>query len=137
MITASTPAVLRFDLSQLTPTEPSLNGVILEVSVEIFNAAGTNYKVFNPRIVGNSSPLSINGLHVYVGASTSTGMGTEDPNQGDLWSTMNAVAAPIAMPSPLPSGPMTQATPLVGTSLSIGVRTLGSDVMTSGFESIQ
>jgi hypothetical protein len=136
VITSSTPAVIRFNLSQLTPSNPALNGVILEVSIALFNSAGTNYKVFNPRIAGNSAPVSVSSLHVYVRAATGSGIGTEDPNQGDIWASLSAIAAPVALPGTLPSGPLTVAAPLINTSLSIGVRS-ASDVMTLGFQSIQ
>ncbi len=126
------PAVLRFNLSQLTPAVPSLNGVILEVSLQSYNLAQSNYKIFNPRIVGNSTPIIVSGIHAYVRPASGTGLGTEDINQGLQWSGLSTTASVAATPSPLPTGPMTTVKPFISSSLAVQAQS-SADVLTLGF----
>lgn len=128
----NTPAVIRYDLSQLAPNVPSLNGVILEVSIQSYNSAQTNYKVFNPRLAGNSSVVLISGIHAYVRAASDTGLGVEDINQGLTWSGASVTAAATPLPAPLPTGPMTAVKPLLTTTLGIQAQST-ADVLTLGF----
>jgi hypothetical protein len=136
LITSNQVSVMRFDLSQLTPAVPALNGAFLEISIQSYNALVNEYKIFNPRIVGNSAPVTVNGIHVYLRAATGSGLGTEDVNQGDLWSGVQATAAPVPLPSPLPTGPITAADPLVTISLGVPAQS-AADVITIGFVNIQ
>jgi hypothetical protein len=136
LITAKTPDVIRFDLSALTPPVASLNGAILELSIDLYNTDSTTYKVFNPRLAGNTAPVTISGIHVYVRTAGGTGLGTEDVNQGLQWTQLTLTSEAMPLPSPLPSGPMTLITPLVTTSLGIAVQS-SSDVITVGFGGIQ
>lgn len=132
---AGAPAVLRFNLSQLTPAVPALNGVIIEVSVQSYNLAQSNYKVFNPRLVGNSTPTIIGSIHAYVRPASGTGLGVEDVNQGLQWSGLTVTAPVVATPSPLPTGPMTTVKPFINTSLAIQAQS-SADVLTLGFSVI-
>jgi hypothetical protein len=135
LLTDANPAVIRFDLTQLTPPVPALNGAILELSVRSYNTAGNEYKVYDPRLVGNSATVTLQGLHVYVKQATDTGLGTEDVNQGDFWSGVQVTVAPNPLPSPLPTGPMS-IDPL--TTITLGITALStSDVITVGFASIK
>jgi hypothetical protein len=134
VITTKTPAVIRFDLSQVTPAVAGLNGT-LEISIASYNAAGTTYKIFNPRIFGNSNPISISGMHIYVRPATGTGLGTEDINQGTLWSQLALTAPVVASPSPLPTGPASTVSPLTSISLGVGQQST-ADVITIGFANI-
>jgi hypothetical protein len=136
LITASRPAVIRFDLSALTPAVPALAGAILEISIQSYNSAQTTYKIFNPRIAGNTAAVLISGIHVYVRPASGAGLGSEDVNQGLGWANLNATAAPVALPVTLPTGPLTTATPLVNTSIGVDVQAVGADVITLGFSSI-
>ena len=128
--------MIRFDLSQLTPAIPSLTGVVFEISIQAYNSALTTYKVFNPRLAGNSVPITVSGIHVYVRPATGSGLGTEDINQGDEWGGVNVVASPMALPSPMPSGPLNSITPLVNSSLGIAVQS-AADVIAIGFAEIK
>ncbi len=136
LITSNSRAVVRFNLSQLQPPIARLNGAILEVSVQSYNSAYTTYKIFDLRVVGASAPVTLDGVHVYVRPATGTGIGNEYVNQGNIWSSLVALVPVIAVPSPLPTGPMTSATPLVGTSLAIPIQS-ASDVITIGFKDIR
>ncbi len=136
LLTAATPAVLRFALSQLTPPIPALNGAYLEVSVRSYNTAQNEYRVYNPRIFGNSVPVHIEGIHAYVRPAAGTGLGTEDVIQGDQWSGVNATAGIFPMPGPLPAGPVTGAIPMATNALGIQSQS-SSDVITLGFAVIQ
>lgn len=136
LITSNTRAVVRFDLSQLAPNVPKLNGAVLELSIQSYNAAGTTYKIFDPRVVGASAAVTLTGMHVYVRPDTGSGIGNEYVNQGNLWSTLNAVVPSIALPAPLPTGPMTSIAPMVGTSLAIPIQS-AADVITVGFAEIR
>lgn len=135
VITSSSKAVVRFSLSQVTPAIPALNGAILEFSVQYYNAAHTTYKIFDPRIYGNSGPISLSGIHVYIRPAASSGLGQEFVNQGCIWSTFNRTVAATPGPATLPPGPVTSIAPLVSTSLAIPVQS-ASDVITVGFADI-
>jgi hypothetical protein len=136
LITSSQAAVIRFNLSALTPAVPQLAGAILEISIQSYNSLGTTYKVFNPRIIGGTAPVSVSGIHVYVRPAAGTGLGTEDVNQGVLWASLNAVANPYPMPTTLPTGPVTGAVPLASIPLGIAAQS-AADVITIGFSFIQ
>lgn len=136
LITSTGVAVLRFDLSKLTPKVAKLQGAILEISIRSYNTSNSEYKVFNPRLVGTTVPVTLNGLHVYVRAATGTGLGVEDVNQGDLWSALNVTASPVALPLPLPTGPITAAPQLTAISLGIQAQS-AADVLTIGFLDIK
>lgn len=136
LITAATPGVMRFNLSQLTPPIPALNNALLEVSVASYNSAFNKYKVFNPRVIGLTSPVRFTGLHVYVRPTSGTGLGIEDINQGTQWANINTMAQVFARPATLPTGPITGANPL--TSISLGVQSQSTaDSLTIGFAGIQ
>lgn len=136
LVTAGTPAVMRFDLSQLSPAVPALNGAILELSIQAYNELANEYKVFNPRIIGAKVPVTISGMHVYVRSTTLTGLGSEDVNQGVQWSGLSVIAPVVALPAPLPAGPISSALPLTTTSLAV-IATAPDDVITIGFAGIQ
>ncbi len=136
LITSATRAVIRFDLSQLAPSVPKLAGAILELSVQSYNSAGTTYKIFDPRIVGASSAVTVSGMHVYVRPATGSGIGNEYVNQGNIWSSLSAIVPALAVPAPLPTGPMASITPMVGTSLAIPIQS-SSDVITVGFADLR
>jgi hypothetical protein len=136
LLTSNAPTVIRFDLSQLTPNVPALNGAILEVSILAYNTAQNEYKVYNPRIIGNAAPVSVSSIHVYVRPATGSGLGSEDVNQGDLCAAVKTTAAIAALPNPLPVGPIKTAIPLVNFALGITAQS-AADVITIGFASIQ
>lgn len=134
-LTSNSVAVMRFDLSQMTPAIPALNGAILEISIKSYNSLNTTYKVFNPRLVGNTSAVTLTGLHVYVRPASGSGLGTEDIAQGLAWSQISSYAPIRALPSPLPAGPF--AVPAL-TGVSMGVASQSAaDVITIGFAQIQ
>ena len=133
---AGTPAVVRFNLSNMTPAIAALNGATLELSIALYNSLGTTYKIFNPRLVGSTAQVTLNGMHVYIRPASGSGLGTEDVDQGLSWSQLSMIAPVIAAPSPLPTGPMTTISPL--TSLSIGAAVQSAaDVITVGFAGVQ
>jgi len=136
LITSSGVAVMRYDLSRLTPPVASLKGAILEITIRSYNIANSEYKISNPRLIGTTVPVTLNGIHVYIRPSTGTGLGIEDVNQGDFWSALNVTAAPVALALPLPSGPMTAAPPLTAISLGIQAQS-AADMLTIGFADIQ
>lgn len=123
VITTNQSVVMRFDLSQLAPNVPALNGAFLEINIQAYNSALTTYKLSNPRIVGNTAPVSYAGLHVYIRAATGTGLGQEFINGGCRWSPLMG-SVQVASTSPL--------TPL---SLAIPVQSV-ADVITIGFVDI-
>lgn len=132
----ATPAVIRFQLSQLNPPVPALANAILEISIQSYNASFSEYKVFNPRIIGATGPVRVSGMHVYIRQSAQTGLGIEDVNQGDLWSGVNYNVPMSLVPSPLPNGPITSVSPIVAQALAIQALS-ASDVLTIGFANIQ
>lgn len=136
LLTAAQPAVMRFDLSQLSPPVAGLNGAILEISIRSYNTAMTTYKVYNPRIAGGSSAVRLTGLHVYVRAAAGSGLGVEDVSQGLEWSQISVMSSPIALPSPLPTGPMSTIPAVTNHILGIGSQS-AADVLTIGFAQIQ
>jgi mono/diheme cytochrome c family protein len=123
------PKVLRFPLSGFNI--PALSKAILEVELNMFNAS--EYRVARAKIMGNSSPVTVHGLHVFMRPSTASGIGLEDPNQGMGWVNIVATANTSTLPNNLPTGPLT-ATPLVTTAIGIAVQS-ASDVMTIGIDS--
>jgi hypothetical protein len=136
LLTANQPAVIRFDLSQLTPAVPALAGAILEISIRSYNIAMSTYKIYNPRIVGDSSPVRLTGLHIYVRPAAGSGLGTEDVAQGLEWSQITVQSMMTPIPIPLPAGPMSSVTPLTSRILGVGAQS-GADVITLGFAQIQ
>lgn len=136
LITASTPAVVRFDLSALSPTFSALNGATLEVSIAYYNSSHTTYKIYNPRLVGASSGVTLVNPHVYIRPAAGAGLGTEDLNQGLSWSQLSLSVPVVATPIPLPTGPMTSVPAL--TTISVGAAAQSAaDVITIGFAGIQ
>lgn len=136
LVTTNTTAVIRFDLTNLTPQVEALKGAILEISIQHYNAGLTQYKIFNPRLMGATAPVTLSGLHVYIRAASGTGLGMEDTNQGLLWSALHVTPMVVAIPSPLPTGPSTSIAPLTRTSLAAQVQST-EDVIAIGFASIQ
>jgi hypothetical protein len=136
LVTAAAPAVIRFDLSVLTPTVAALNGATLEVSIALYNSVGTTYKIYNPRLVGNSAAVTLSDIHVYIRPATGSGLGTEDLDQGLTWTETNYMVPITAAPSPLPTGPMTTVPALTTLSAGAAVQS-AADVITIGFAGIQ
>lgn len=136
LITSGQVAVIRFNLSQLSPPVPALNGAILELSIQSYNNLNTTFKVFNPRLAGNNAAVKLSGLHIYLRTTGSSGLGSEDLNTGDLWAGVVANLPIKALPSPLPAGPMTSIAPLSSTTLAIDPLS-ASDQITIGFADIQ
>lgn len=136
LLTSGNTAVIRFNLSQLAPAVPALSNAVLEFSIQAYNSANTTYKIFNPRIAGNTAPVSIHGIHVYIRPAAGSGLGSEFVNGGCVWSSLNAIAAVAGLPSPMPTGPMTSVIPMAGSSLAIPVQSV-ADVITVGFASVQ
>jgi mono/diheme cytochrome c family protein len=125
------PAVMRFPLSGLGI--PALSGALLEIEVNMFSAG--EYKVARAKIMGNTSAITVSGVHVYVRPATASGIGLEDPNQGLAWTMITASVAASTLPTRLPTTPLT-ATPFVTGSLGIAQQS-ASDVLTIGFDDIQ
>jgi hypothetical protein len=137
VITSGTaPAIVRFNLSALSPAVAALSGAILEISIQAYHSSSTTYKVFNPRLVGAATAVTLSNIHVYVRPASGSGLGTEDVNQGLNWAGLTVTPAVIAAPSPLPAGPMTTVAPMTATSVGIGIQS-GADVITIGFAGIQ
>lgn len=140
LMSSATPALLRIPLSSLNPPVASLSKAILEVEVTLINP--TWYRFSKPKIAGNTAAVSVSGLHLYVrGPLVTTGLGTEDPNQGDTWnSILNVTAAIFALPATLPTTAL-GATPITTNSVydPIVTTTLTTtpDSVTVGFENIQ
>ncbi len=136
LITGNQVAVLRFALADLNPAVPALAGATLEISIHAFNSAQNEYKLFNPRLFGHSQSINISGLHVYVRPASGSGLGTEDVIQGNRWASVNAVADPVALPSQLPAGPMTNLPTLTRVVLGVAAQS-DADVITIGFAEIK
>ncbi|MGZ3721509.1 MAG: hypothetical protein ACXVA9_01180 [Bdellovibrionales bacterium] len=136
LVTATSPAVIRFDLSTMTPAVPALSNATLEVSIALYNSMGTTYKIYNPRLTGTSAAVTLAGVHVYIRPASGSGLGTEDINQGLTWSQSNLLVPAVATPSPLPTGPMTSVNALTTTSIGAAVQS-AADVITIGFAGIQ
>ncbi len=133
-ITSTATAIVRFDLSNLTPAVPALAGVYLEVQIIMINP--TEYRVSDLRIAGNLQTVNLTGIHILLNTSTGTGVGSEDPSAtATLWDNLSVSAPPTPLPSPLPTGPMTSVTPLTATSLDMQMLS-ASDVMTIGIDTI-
>jgi len=133
-ITAQAPAVVRFDLSLLSPKFAGFEDAILELSIELINA--NEYHITHPRIAGSARAVEITGIHVFIKPSTTlTGFGTEDTDQGNVWDSLNVMAPMFTLPQPLPNGPMA-ATPLAVQADNCAVQS-ASDMITVGFDQLQ
>ncbi len=132
-ITSANTGVIRFPLSKLSPAVASVAIAIFEVEVQMINA--TEYRIRNPKIVGNLAIVNITGIHVFTRPATGTGIGVEDFAQGIAWVPTMVSAAIVALPNPIPTTPF-KATSLEPLSLSIMVQS-PMDSMTIGFESIK
>jgi hypothetical protein len=132
-ITATTPGVVRFQLSQLNTPVAALSGAIFEVEIQLISPG--EYRVRNPKIVGSSAAVEVTGIHVFLRAASGTGLGSEDVNQGLLWDSLQVSAPVVALPKTLPTGPLT-ATPLATTSLALQAIS-SADVMTIGFDNLE
>ena len=126
-------AVIRFPLSLLRPVVASLNNAILEVEVQMINP--TEYRVRNPKIVGNTAAVTLEGIHVYTRPASGMGIGIEDTAQGMAWVATAPVAPIVALPNPIPATPF-KATSLETLSLSIMAQA-SSEVMTIGFSAVK
>lgn len=136
LITTKDIAVLRFNLSELTPALSNLSGAVLELSIQSFNTGQNEYKIFNPRIYGNLRSINLSGIHIYVRPASGSGLGTEDVIQGDRWADVQATVRSAATPSPLPDGPVTSLPSI--TSIVLGVEAQSeADVITIGFAQIR
>lgn len=135
LLNASAPAVIRFDLSQLTPPVPALAGAVLEIQIRSYSTGVDEYKIYSPRIVGNSVPVNVAGLHVYVRPATGTGLGIEDPSQGVAWSTVSVNLVPTSLPAPLPTGPMGVGEILSQFALAVAAQS-AADVITIGIAEV-
>lgn len=134
-IFSASPAVIRFQLAQLSPPVPKLASAVLEISIQSYNVNNSEYKVFNPRIIGATGPVDINGIHVYVRTSTGTGLGIEDVNQGDLWSNVKVTVPATAKPVTFPTTPYAAVSPMTSIPLAIQAQS-ATDVLTIGFFAI-
>lgn len=128
---SAAPALMRFPLSGLGI--PALSGALLEIEVNMFSPG--EYKVARAKIMGNTSAITVSGVHVYVRPATASGTGLEDPNQGLAWTMITASVAASTLPTRLPTTPLTAA-PFVTGSLGIAQQSV-SDVLTVGFDDIQ
>ena len=133
-ITAATPAVLRFELSALSPSVSGLQNALLELEIQM---SGNNmYRINRPRIIGSTTALKFSGIRVYIKAVRDAGvLGKEDLTYANHWHNVSTTASPVARPATLPAGPITAATPLVNSSLYYGVLT-GENFFTIGFDDI-
>jgi hypothetical protein len=139
LTSSTTPSVIRFQLSGLKPAVASLSKAILEVEV-VLVAGGLEYRFDNPKIAGNTAPVTVSGLHLYVNSASGMGLGLQNADNGETWSAVNATAAVVTLPTTLPTGPLS-ATPLTSTPLfdpvqgsAIGVT---PDVVTVTIDSIK
>lgn len=130
---AATPAVIRFQLAQLNPAVPALAGAVLELEIQKSNP--TTYRINRPKIVGNTAPVQIDGIHVFVKPSGMAGLGVEDTNQGDLWADIAVTAQIAPRPAVLPSTPLT-ATPLQTQAIFIPIQS-ATDVITVVLDNVR
>lgn len=122
--TSATPGVIRFDLSNLSPTYSTFTGAILELEVQMVNP--TEYRFAKPKIVGATTATTITGMHVYVN-------GQEDHSQGS-WDGLT-IAVPVSTkPATLPTGPIAQ-TPLLTTAM-YAMMTSATDTIQVGFDDL-
>jgi hypothetical protein len=128
-ITVATPAVVRFPLASFGI--PSLSNALLEVEIQMVNT--TEYRVGRPKIMGNTAVVTVSGIHVFIKPSTqTTGIGTEDPDQGSNWVNLIAAAAISTLPATLPTGPLA-ATPLTTIANEMQMQS-ASDMITIGID---
>ena len=132
-IFAGTPGVMRFPLSQMQPGLSGFENAILEIEIQII---GTNiYKINRPRVVGGTRAFSINSLYLLIKSSEDENiLGLEDTSYTSNWHNVQAQSIALALPSPLPSGPM-KAAPLVDSPIYYKAH-LGSDYLRIGFVDI-
>ena len=84
-IQSGTTATMTFSLASLGV--PSLSNATFNVSIQMINP--TEYRVSSPIISGNTAAVNVTGIHVYLRpATTLTGVGAEDPNQGIGWDSL-------------------------------------------------
>jgi hypothetical protein len=133
VVSKAAPAVIRFPLAKVDPSLASIAGAILEIDIQLISS--TEYRITAAKIAGNTAPVTITGIHVYLKTSTAGGVGTEDPNQGEAWDAISATAAVFALPTTLPATPL-GAVPLVTTEEDLQVQS-SSDVITIGFDNLQ
>ncbi len=128
-------AILRFDLSKLTPAVASLSKAILEIEIQLISA--NEYRFNNLKIAGNTADLTLTGFHLYIKDSATTlGPGIEDAFQGSNWID-SVVQLPItSLPNSLPTGPL-NVTKLLTLANLMPVQTIGTDILTIGIESIK
>lgn len=131
-LTTATPAVMRFPLNQLSPAIASLSNAVLEIEIQQLSM-GT-YRINRAKIMGNSAAVSITGLHVYVKATGSAGLGVEDKGQSVIWAAVQATAPVSTLPGNLPVGPL-NATPLVTDAIAVQAQST-ADLITIGIQDI-
>jgi hypothetical protein len=130
---SAAPAMLRFNLSKLSPAVAALGGAVFEIQIQKANA--TEYRITAPRLVGNSAAVNLRGIHVFVRSSSDTGYGSEDPAQGLVWTEVTMTIAPSALPNPLPAGALA-GVPLSTITLNIQAQS-ASDVFMIGFDQLR
>lgn len=133
LLTGNT-AVVRFQLSKLNPSIPALQNAVFEVEMQVVSEGSGEYRLSRPKLMGNSSTVTLSGIHVYIRPSTGTGFGSEDTQQGIVWASISAMLAPSALPNPLPAAPL-PVTPLTPLSETATVQST-SDFITIGFDQI-
>lgn len=136
-LTAGKTALLRFDLSKVTPAVAALNKAILEL--EIVAANPTEYRFTNPKIAGSTAVVQLSGLHVLVKPAAVAGAGSEDTNQGDTWDGTSASVPVSTLPNPLPTTPLA-VTPLDTRAIGVGAFTSAGDLndtITVGFDTLK
>lgn len=131
-LASANPALIRFSLNQLSPAVPALANAILEVEVHMANP--TTYRVNRPKIVGNTTPVSLDGIHILIRPASGMGMGVEDPN-GAAWAQIAVTAAIAARPATLPTTPLA-ATPLRTNAIFMGTQS-ASDAMTIVLDNVR
>jgi len=123
-LASANPALIRFQLSQLAPNVPALANAILEIEVHMANP--TTYRMNRPKIVGNSAPVSLDGIHIFIKPAAMAGLGIEDPN-GAAWSVIAVTAAIAQRPATLPTTPLA-ATPLRTNAIFMGMQSAADAV---------
>ncbi len=130
----ATPAVVNFQLSNMTPALSGLAQAILQVEVQMVNA--TTYMFTNPRIGGTTVPVTIGGIHIFIRPSgTATGVGTEGSDPANLWDGLTGLtAAAFAITTMNPTAPIAAVTL---TKQPVYVQELSAaDSITIGIDSI-
>src|SRR5581483_12022391 len=101
--------------------------------LEVQQLDAVSYKVRNPKIVGLTSPVLVNGVHIYVKKSTDGGYGTEDP-QANYWVNDAVNVQPSPLPATLPTTPLKY--PAIDTN-AMGVNVISSqDSFSIGFDNL-